>query len=224
MLCLTTSTDPAWARLAIADLPRLLADHAHCEMKAAANALSLAARLPHLPRVARALAALAKEEIDHFDAVLAELAEREVTLPPPAVDPYAAALRKLMRKEGAQEEPRATQATKDAGHGNQRRARRSTISSEDVIVDRLLVAALIEARSCERLGLLAEALAGAGEARLAAFYKELFASEARHYRTFVDLAIEVAGPRGDVQGRLAALAAAEGSIAATLGNEATVHG
>ena len=181
------------------DLPSLLADHAHCEMKAASNALSLAGRLPHSPKVARALIALAKEELDHYDAALGELERRGITLPPPAVDAYAAELRRVMRKEG-----RSTQ--------------------EAALVDRLLVAALIEARSCERLGLLRDALAARGEAELAAFYAELFASEARHYRTFVDLAIGVVSDEAAVRARLAEIAAAEGEIAARLGTGTTMHG
>lgn len=181
------------------DLPTLLADHAHCEMKAASNALSLAARLPQLPKVARALVAIAKEELDHFDAVLAELERRGVALPPPSVDPYAAEVRGVARKD-------------------------SRASPEAVLVDRLLVAALIEARSCERLGLVARALAARGEPALAAFYEELFASEARHYRTFVDLAIAVVADETGVRARLAEMAAAEGVIAARLGTSATIHG
>jgi tRNA-(ms[2]io[6]A)-hydroxylase len=199
VLCLTTATDPGWAERAVADLPTLLADHAHCEMKAASNALSLAARLPGRPRIARALVALAREELDHFDAVLAELERRGITLPPPAVDEYAAALLAATRRNG-----------------------RPTL--EAALLDRLLVAALIEARSCERLGLVARALEASGEAALAAFYDDLFASEARHYRTFVDLAIELTSAEPAVRARLAELAAAEGTIAAKLGSSPTVHG
>lgn len=199
MLCLTTATDPSWAERAASDLPSLLCDHAHCEMKAASNALSLAGRLPHSPKIARALIALAKEELDHYDAALAELERRGIPLPPPAVDTYVAELRRAMRKEG-----RPTQ--------------------EAALVDHLLCAALIEARSCERLGMLAAALAARGERELASFYEELFASEARHYRLFVDLAISVENDEAVVRARLAEMAAAEGAIAARLGVAPTVHG
>ena len=199
MLCLTTATDPAWADRAAGDLPTLLADHAHCEMKAASNALSLAARLPDHPGIARALVALAKEELEHYDAVLVELMRRKIRLPPPEVDAYAAELRAATRKTGRP-------------------------SPETALADRFLVAALIEPRSCERLGMLAKALADRGEAELAAFYEELFASEARHYRLFVDLAIKVSGDEALVRARLADLASAEGAIAARLGGSATVHG
>jgi tRNA-(ms[2]io[6]A)-hydroxylase len=199
VLCLTTATDPRWAERAVDDLPTLLADHAHCEMKAASNALSLAARLPHLPKVARPLIALAKEELDHYDGVLAELERRGMVLPPPAVDTYAAELRKVARREGKS-------------------------SLEAALMDRLLVAALIEARSCERLGLVGKALAARGEPELAAFYEELFASEARHYRTFVELANVMMPDEAAVRVRLSEIAAAEGAIAARLGSSPTVHG
>jgi len=199
VLCLVTATDPSWAERAADDLPTLLADHAHCEMKAASNALSMAARLPQLPKVARALVALAKEELDHFDAVLAELERREVALPPPAVDKYAAELRGIARREGP-------------------------TSPETALVDRFLVAALIEARSCERLGLVAAALAARGEHALAQFYEELFACEARHYRTYLDLAISVVSDEAAVRARLGEMAAAEGAIAARLGGGTTIHG
>lgn len=199
MLCLTTATDPGWAERAADDLPALLADHAHCEMKAASNALSLAARLPEHPAIARALVALAKEELEHYDAVLLELMTRNIKLPPPEVDTYAAELRAASRRVGKP-------------------------SPESALADRFLVAALIEARSCERLGLVARALAARGEQALAAFYEHLFASEARHYRLFVDLAIEVSPDEAAVRTRLAELAAAEGAIAARLGHGPTVHG
>lgn len=199
VLCLTTATDPGWAERAVDDLPALLADHAHCEMKAASNALSLAARLPEHPAIARALVALAQEELAHYDAVLAELMARSIRLPPPEVDAYAAELRAASRRVGKP-------------------------PPELALADRFLVAALIEARSCERLGLLAKALAGRGEQALAAFYDELFASEARHYKLFVDLAIEVSRDEASARARLGELAAAEGAIAAKLGRAPAVHG
>jgi tRNA 2-(methylsulfanyl)-N6-isopentenyladenosine37 hydroxylase len=213
VLCLTRPTDPRWAELALRDLDAVLVDHAHCEMKAASNALSLAARSPSFPRVVRALVDLAAEEIAHFRRVLGELDRRGVALGKPPVDAYAAELRKLSS---------STAKRRDA---------------EDSLTDRLLVGALIEARSCERFRLLADALAERGQAELAAFYEELFASEARHFRTLCDLAVEVTAARGRagergataddearVKERLAELARAEGEIVARLGVSATIHG
>jgi tRNA-(ms[2]io[6]A)-hydroxylase len=83
---------------------------------------------------------------------------------------------------------------------------------------------LIEARSCERFKLLIPALEARGETRLAGFYEELFTAEARHYTTFVDLALEVSGDDKAVRDRLADLARAEGALAAKLGRAATIHG
>jgi tRNA-(ms[2]io[6]A)-hydroxylase len=198
VLCLTSPTDPRWAALALADLDVALADHAHCEMKAAANAISLATRWPASAAVARALTAVAEEELRHFREVLAVLERRGVALGRPETDAYAADLR------------RAAQASADkTPHGS--------------LADRLLVGALIEARSCERFRLLADALAGRGDP-LAAFYEELFACEARHYTTMVDLAALVLGDGVRVRARLRDLARVEGDIAARLGVRPTIHG
>jgi tRNA-(ms[2]io[6]A)-hydroxylase len=206
MLSLKTATDPAWAEEATRDLDRVLIDHAHCEMKAASNALSLAARHPGSPAVVRALTLLAREEIDHFQRVLTLLEERGLSLGPPPVDEYAAAL----RREAAAEKrgPRL-----------------------GALVDRLLVGALIEARSCERFKLLAGALALAGERAVSDFYTELLAAEARHHRELVDLAVLVAegagATRSDVLARLDVLAEREGAIVDDLArgaDRARVHG
>ena len=202
MLCLQRDTDPRWVAAAVEHLDELLADHAHCEMKAASSALSLAARVPDRPTLARALAELAREEIDHYVRVLDELGRRGVTLGPPPVDAYAVELRKL--------------ANTTAG---------SPHRPEHALVDRLLVGALIEARSCERFRLLIDALRTRGVADLADFYEELLAAEARHYRTFVDLAIEVAaGDEPSVRARLERLSAGEALICARLDNAPVVHG
>jgi tRNA 2-(methylsulfanyl)-N6-isopentenyladenosine37 hydroxylase len=200
VLCLTRSTDPRWAEVALADLPALLADHAHCEMKAASNALSLAARWPEHTNVARALALLAEEELRHYRGALDELERRGLSLGKPEVDVYAAELRKLT----------------GVGRGG---------APEDPLVDRLLVGAVIEARSCERFRLLVDALRARGEEpELASFYEELFACEARHYRTLVDLAIDVKGDATRVRARLEEIARAEGRLVAELGDAPTVHG
>ena len=200
MFCLTVPTDPAWARAVLADLDAVLADHAHCEMKAASNALSLAARHPEHPRLVLALTEVAKEEIGHFQEVLGWLGRRNVALGPPPKDLYAAALRRARGE--------------------------LTHTTLPPLVDRLLVAALIEARSCERFKVLITALDR--EPELRDFYVRLLAAEARHYRTFVDLALTAAGPQAaEVEGRLLNLAGLEGAIVSRLSDEvarATVHG
>jgi tRNA-(ms[2]io[6]A)-hydroxylase len=205
MLCLKVPTDAAWADAAMRDVDAVLVDHAHCEMKAASNALSLATRHPGDAELARALTDLAREEIDHFQRVLTMLEARGVTLGPPPVDAYAAELRRASNELPREQGDAAT------------------------LVDRLLVGALIEARSCERFKLLADATSTRPErASEHALWSELLAAEARHYRTFVDLAARVAaGDRARVESRLEALAEAEAAIVVRLAgaaSRASIHG
>ncbi len=204
MLCLTVATDARWAQAAAANLPALLADHAHCEMKAASNALSQATRWPavapdaaSLP-IARALIRIAEEELAHFREVLSELERRGLPLGKPDVDDYAAELRAVV-------------------------VRRPAITARGEVVGGLLVGALLEARSCERFRLLADELGARGH-ELASFYERLFADEARHYTTLVDLAEQAADEPGSVRTRLVELAVAEGAIVASLPMRATMHG
>ncbi len=206
MLCLKRATDAAWAMEAMNDLDAVLVDHAHCEMKAAANALSLAARHPTDTDLLRTLTDLARQEIDHFQRVLALLEARGVALGPPPVDEYAAELR------------RAANALARPPETNPR-------------VDRLLVGAIIEARSCERFKLLADATKGvAALADLHAMWSDLLAAEAQHYRTFLDLAVRTCGgDRGRALARLDELAEREAAIVAALARRtpttrATMHG
>jgi tRNA 2-(methylsulfanyl)-N6-isopentenyladenosine37 hydroxylase len=201
MLGLLAATDARWADEAMADLDAVLRDHAHCEMKAASHALSLAARhaghdLGDLGLV-RKLTALAKEELDHFERVLAILVARNIPLGTPPVDEYAAALR-----AGAQRLPKSC----------------------PVLVDRLLVCALIEARSCERFKLLVDRMGEAHE--LHAFYNELFAAEARHFREYTELAA-AAWDTERVEKRLTELAKVEAEIVRKRSkseHRATIHG
>jgi len=179
---LRTATDPRWAGVALSDLDRTLSDHVHCEKKAAASALKLVADHPDRPDLVRSLARLAQEEQHHFLAVLTELQRRGAPLLPDDGDPYAQALLRLVR-------------------GGQAR-----------LLDRLLVAALIEARSCERLAILAGALP---EARLRDLYDRLARSEAGHEQLFLDLARRHGG-LAEADARLAALSDAEARIAAGL--------
>jgi tRNA-(ms[2]io[6]A)-hydroxylase len=200
VLCLKVASDAAWVRQATADLDSVLLDHAHCEMKAASNALSLATRHPHSFTLVRALTDLAREEIDHFQRVAAFLERRGLRLGPPPVDAYAAELRRAMS-----DLPRDPELPP--------------------LVDRLLVAALIEARSCERFKIL---LGVVRDDELHAFYTELFAAEARHYQVLVDLATLAAGGREErVRARLEVVAEREADIVRRLAEgdaRATIHG
>ncbi len=182
MSILRSASDPRWTAVALADLDATLGDHAHCEKKAAASALKLIADHPSNPAMVRSLAKLAQEEQQHFLAVLTELARRGAALPPDHGDPYAQQLFRLVRS-GA---PR--------------------------LLDRLLVGALIEARSCERLHMLGAALPPGA---LRELYVRLAQSEAGHERLFVDLARRH-GEGEDIDARLAVLAQAESQIAAGL--------
>ncbi len=207
MLCLTHPTSGRWIDVALANLDAVLVDHAHCEMKAASNALSLAVRASETPGVVAELVAVAEEELSHFRRVLSELEARGVPLGPPPPDVYAADLRRIVR-------------------ANRDMARPLRSSQQiDALVDRLLVAALIEARSCERFRLLSEALRDRGPADLHALYADLLASEARHYRTFVELARKVAHPDDDrIDARLVEIARLEGEIASRLDGAPAMHG
>ena len=200
---LGVATPPGWQEVALADLPSTMSDHAHAEKKAALSALSMLSREPRRTDLVDRMGKLALEELGHLDRVLAHLRRRGWTLAPDRADRYANRLIALRRPAG-----------------------------EEALVDRLLVSALIEARSWERLHLLALALgeAGAegigpvldGAGELAAFYTELAHSEAGHYRLFVQLA-EQECPGQDVLARLGELAAAEAEIVAALPHEARIH-
>jgi tRNA 2-(methylsulfanyl)-N6-isopentenyladenosine37 hydroxylase len=193
---LAVPTPPGWADVAVADLPATMSDHAHAEKKAALNALSLLSREPQRTEMARRMARLASEELSHLEAVLRHLRARGWTLAADRHDRYAAALLKLRR---------------GGGHAE--------------LVDRLLIAALIEARSWERLHLLGRGLDAAEDpatAELGGFYRELAVSEAGHYRLFVELA-RAECPDEDVDGRLTQLAEAEAEIITGLPHEPRIH-
>lgn len=195
MLGLLTPTDPAWVAHAERDLDGLLADHAHCELKAAQSALSLLARFGgEMADLGAPLVALAHEETEHFAEVMGRLTARGARLTLPGTDPYVAELRRA--------------SNEDRGHGF------------PALLDRLLVSALIEARSCERFKLLSEHLS---DASLRGFYRELMASEARHFQLFRDLAAQRFG-EDEARARLRTLAEREGRLAARLPLGPTVHG
>ena len=194
MLGLLTPTDPRWVEQAQEDLPGLLSDHAHCELKAAVSALSLVSRFgATYPALVEPLSALAAEETDHFRQVERELRVRGAALGRQEADEYVNAL------------------------WNKTKPERATVP---LVLDRLLVSSLIEARSCERFKLLSERLS---EPALRAFYRELMESEARHYRLFCGLSEALFGVKMARQ-RLAELARREADVAGTLPLGPKVHG
>ncbi len=179
MLKLASETPPGWAKRAAANLDEILLDHAHCEKKAAGVAVTLIFQYPEHAELMAPLSALAREELCHFEEVLRQLEARGIAFERQRPSPYAGRLRELVRKQ----EP-------------------------ERLLDTLLCSAVIEARSCERLGLLAEALPDPG---LAGFYRGLCAAEARHHGVYVDLACRIAG-RGETVGRLGELTAHEARV------------
>lgn len=187
---LQAPTTPAWIDQALSNLDTILLDHSHCERKAAGVALNLMFRYPSSTALVHALTDIAQEELSHFKQVNQWLARRNISLAPLAPAPYGAALKAQVRRD----EP-------------------------DRMLDMLLVSALIEARSHERLGLLA---AHCPEPELAAFYRGLMASEARHYGAYWVLATD-AFDRERVNTRLQALATAESEILATLHPQPRIH-
>jgi tRNA-(ms[2]io[6]A)-hydroxylase len=186
LLC---ETSAAWVRLALERFDEVLVDHAHCEKKAAAHALSLLAAFPDVPGLPRAMARLAREEAGHLAKVIALLESRGLSLGRDAGDPYAQGLQALVRQ------PRAER-----------------------LLDQLLVSALIELRSRERLQLLADNLS---ERHLRDFYEELAQAEAGHGSLFLRLARKVA-PDG-LEERLAVLAREEARLVRELPVRAAIH-
>jgi len=180
---LAAPSSPAWLEQAIAQPELLLIDHAHCERKAAGVALQLMFRYPADEQLGAVLSPLAREELEHFEQVLQLLQRRSAALRPLPAPAYGAALTAQVRK-GAPER----------------------------MLDAFLVAGLIEARSHERMALLA---AHSPDAELRELYGELLASEARHFGLYWLLAEERFGRAATVE-RLQELAVAE--VAALTGD------
>jgi tRNA 2-(methylsulfanyl)-N6-isopentenyladenosine37 hydroxylase len=181
MLELAAATDPAWASRALGRLGELLVDHAHCEKKAAGTAVQLLFRYPQHALLLAPLSKLAREELVHFEQLLALLAERGLAFGRHRPSPYAGRLRERERTR----EP-------------------------ERLLDTFLCCALIEARSCERFGLLAEA---AEDRELAGFWRRLLDAEARHHGVYLELARSLA-PAAAVTERLRELAQHEAAVLA----------
>ena len=190
MLSLQSASDARWLAQVDAHLDEILIDHAHCEKKAAGVAMNLLfSYVDHVPR-ARARTEIVTEELAHFHLVLDLLERRGIRFRKLSPSSYGQRLHAIVRKE---EPARA--------------------------VDRLLVAGLIEARSCERFAVLRDHVA---DAELQEFYGSLFESEARHHATYVRLACDVA-PEETVRERLHWLAAEEAAIIAQGDPVARMH-
>lgn len=190
MNLLVNPTSDAWIEQAIADLDTILLDHSHCERKAAGVAINLMFRYPSLTSLVRSLTAIAREELEHFELVNQWLDRRGIPLAPLNAPPYGARLKASIRP-----------------------------AEPDRLLDSLLISALIEARSHERLGLLSQYCP---DPELAAFYRGLMASEARHYGIYWILA-DTYHDRAVARERLEELAAIESEILSALHPEPRIH-
>lgn len=186
---LRCETGPRWLPNALAHIDAVLVDHAHCEKKAAANALSLLQAYPDVAGLPAHMARLAREESGHLARVLQLLERRGLALGRDPGDPYAQALQAMIRTPAAHRQ-----------------------------LDRFLVAAIIEARSCERLSLLAD---GLPDAELRRFYSELARSEDGHQKLFLRLAARVHGEA--TWPRLEQLLEAEADLVRRLPLRAAIH-
>ena len=156
MFRLKLPTDPRWANIAEGNLEEILTDHAWCELKAASNAIMLINLLPEFTEITTELTKISKEEMDHFEQVHEIIKARGWVLGRERKDSYVNDLFKFMKP------------------GNRKH----------LIVERMLFAAMIEARSCERFKRLSEGLA---DPILRRFYRRFMESEAGHYTLFIEL-------------------------------------
>lgn len=181
MLGLQLPTDPRWVDIAKKNLAEILIDHAYCEQKAASTCISLISTYPEKEELVNTLRPVVAEEWDHFNQVLDKMQARSIPLGRQRKDEYVIALNKLKRKG---------------------------VAREVELMDKLLICALIEARSCERFRILSEEIQ---DQDLSQWYYELMRSEANHYMNFVKLA-KTYNPAETVDQRLQEFLAAEAEI------------
>jgi len=158
VLGLELPTDPRWVNIAEKNIEEILIDHAYCEQKAASSCISLIVTYPEKEKLVAELTPVVAEEWSHFERVLDQLSKRGYHLGFPRKDEYVDRLQKIIKKGG---------------------------SRDQQLVEKLLINALIEARSCERFRLLWK---GIKDEELSKFYYELMVSEAGHYKNFLSLA------------------------------------
>ena len=193
MLGLKLPSDPRWVNIAEKNLEEILSDHAFCEQKAASTAISLIVSFPEYTELVKEMIALVEEEMSHFKMVHDLILERGFNLGRDRKDAYVSKLLQFFPKGGS----RTTQ-----------------------LVHRLLLAALIEARSCERFRLLSEHLE---DKKLAKFYRKLMISEANHYTLFLGLARQY-GDRNEVDQKWDSLLEYEAEIMKSLSISESIHG
>ncbi len=193
MLGLKLPTDPRWVNIVEKNIDEILTDHAYCEQKAASTAISLIVSFPEYPELIEEMIALSREEMGHFKMVHDRILARGKTLGRDRKDDYVLQLVTFFPKGGS----RTTQ-----------------------LIHRLLYAALIEARSCERFRLLSEELE---DKELADFYHRLMVSEASHYTMFLKFARQY-GDREIVDKKWQDLLDYEAEIMKNLGTKESIHG
>lgn len=193
MLGLKLPTDPRWVNIVEKNIEEILTDHAYCEQKAASTAISLIVSFPEYTELVQEMIVLVNEEISHFKMVHDKILAKGWTLGRDRKDDYVVKLVTFFPKGGS----RTTQ-----------------------LVHRLLYAALIEARSCERFRLLSEELQ---DKKLAEFYKNLMVSEANHYTMFLGFARQY-GDRKEVDKKWQELLEYEAQIMKDLSKKETIHG
>lgn len=181
VLGLELPTDPRWVNIAEMNIREILIDHAWCEQKAASTCVSLIVQYPTHDKLVEMLMPIVTEEWSHFERVVNELKKRGFSLGPNRKDEYVDRVQKIMKKGGGRDEQ---------------------------LVEKLLMSALIEARSCERFRLLWKEISDEG---LSQFYYELMVSEAGHYKNFLSLAKEYMDP-DKVMERWREILAAESEI------------
>lgn len=193
MLGLKLPTDPRWVNIVEKNIEEILTDHAYCEQKAASTAISIIIGFPERSDLVKEMTALVREEMGHFNMVHEKIIERGWKLGRERKDEYVIELMKFFPKGG---------------------------SKTTHLVHKLLYAALIEARSCERFRLLSENIA---DKELSDFYRNLMVSEANHYTMFLSFARKY-GDREEVDKKWQQLLAYEAEIMAKLGKKETMHG
>ena len=193
MLGLKLPSDPRWVNIAKKNLEEVLSDHAFCEQKAASTAISLIVSFPEYTEIVKEMIALVEEEMSHFKMVHDLIIERGFSLGRDRKDAYVLKLLQFFPKGGS----RTTQ-----------------------LVHRLLLAALIEARSCERFRLLSEHLE---DKKLANFYRKLMISEANHYTSFLSFARQY-GNKEEVNQKWDDLLEFEADIMKSLNISESIHG
>jgi tRNA-(ms[2]io[6]A)-hydroxylase len=194
MLGLKLPTDPRWVNIVESNIDEILTDHAFCEQKAASNSISLIVNYPEHTEMVTELLKIAQEELQHFQQVHELIVARGQVLGKERKDDYVNELMKFIRI------PHRTR--------------------EEVLVDRLLFSAMIEARSCERFRVLSENIS---DEKLAKFYRDLMISEAGHYTTFIGFARKY-GAGVDVDKRWKEFLDYEATVIVNYGKKETVHG